>query len=268
MKRLNIVTTTYNDAHKYLIETIQSIKRQVFKGLNVEIIHTIVDDGTTCNESLNYLNKIDRLKNVNLISQDNKGLAAARNKGVTSSESDFILPLDADDLIHPCLLDLLIKELEKVKGKNKIAFSNWVSFGAYKRMIKVRLPTPYTIRYSNYLPVSALIPTDLCLENPYDEKMIYGCEDWELWIRLICKGCNLKHSSLYGYFHREHKSNMTDNTLSKVKDISEYIRKKHKHFYSLNYDREVKVKFKPSLYDYLRCNTSPLIRKNIIKFIK
>ena len=146
---------------------------------NIEII--IVNDGSTSIESINYLEKIEGLKSINFISQKNSGLSAARNKGIESISSDYILPLDADDLIHPCLLEILIKEMKKTKNNNKIAFSNWASFGEYKRMIKVRQPTPYTIRYTNYLPVTVLMPTQLCLDNKYDENMIYDDKtetDW------------------------------------------------------------------------------------------
>ena len=268
MKRINIVTTTYNDAHKYLIETIQSVNRQVFSNSQHEIIHTIVNDGSTSIESINYLEKIEGLKSINFISQKNSGLSAARNKGIESVSSDYILPLDADDLIHPCLLEILIKEMTKTKNNNKIAFSNWASFGAYKRMIKVRQPTPYTIRYTNYLPVTVLMPTQLCLDNKYDENMNYGCEDWELWIRLICSGCSLLHNSLYGYYHREHSVNMTDKTLNKMSLIRQYIKEKHQNLYSYEYNKTARKKFKPSIYDNLRCQTSPLLRRSIISLIR
>ena len=107
MKRINVITTTYNDAHKYLIETIESVKKQEFNKSKIEILHTIVDDGSTNKESLKYLEKINKKYGLDIISQENMGLAGARNTAIDSIESDYILPLDADDIIDPLFVDNL-----------------------------------------------------------------------------------------------------------------------------------------------------------------
>ena len=201
IKRVNIITPTYNDSHLFLLDTILSVQRQIMNNNRVEIMHTIIDDGSNNKESVEFLNKIEKIKSVRLLHQSNKGLAAARNTGINSACSDYIIPLDSDDLINPCYVDILISKLKSTKSKNKISYSNWLSFGRYNRFIEVRKTTPYNIRFANYLPVSALIPTPLALANPYDEKMLQGCEDWDLWIRLICNGCFTSHSEFFGFYH-------------------------------------------------------------------
>ena len=52
MIRFNIITPTFNDSHKYLIDTIAAVSGQIYDTNKIEVIHTIVDDGS---QSLNRL---------------------------------------------------------------------------------------------------------------------------------------------------------------------------------------------------------------------
>ena len=94
--------------------------------------------------------------------------------------------------------------MKLTNSDNSLAYTNWASFGRYKRFVEVRRATPYNIRLANYLPVSLMMPTNLVINNPYDEKIQKGCEDWELWICLICKGCKTSHAKIL-FFHRSIK---------------------------------------------------------------
>ena len=151
---------------------------------------------------------------------------------------------------------------------NSLAYTNWASFGRYKRFIEVREANPYNIRLANYLPVSLMLPTNLAINNPYDENMLLGCEDWELWIRLICNGCKTSHARILGFFHREHQKNMTADTLSKFSEIKYYLKQKHPSLYSKNYDDKQKKLFPPSLYDMFRTKTNPNYRYLLISKLK
>ena len=104
MIRFNIVTPTFNDAHKYLIDTIAAVSGQIYDTSNIEVVHTIVDDGSDSIDALSFIERLSDSSLVNIVSQANCGLPAARNTAINSIQSDYILPLDSDDLIHPCLI--------------------------------------------------------------------------------------------------------------------------------------------------------------------
>ena len=53
LKRVNIITPTYNDSHRFLIDTILSVQRQVKNENKFEIVHTIIDDGSSDKQSIN-----------------------------------------------------------------------------------------------------------------------------------------------------------------------------------------------------------------------
>ncbi len=276
MKRIHIVTTTFNDAHKYLMETMESVKNQKLIDKNIELKHTIVDDGTDNEESLKQLEIIKKKFDVSIIRQANQGLAGARNTGILNYDSDFVFPLDSDDLISADFFQKIGELILNNDFKNSLIFTNWKSFGKYKRNMKVKLPTAYTIRYANYLPVSSLIPTEILTKYKYDRQMNLGFEDWELWIRLICGGIKLSHLEFYGFFHREQKNNLTSKAFLNFKKNYEYIRSKNKEFYTNEYETWSKNNFPPDLVDYLKISIDPrykffiiqnlLILKNIFNF--
>lgn len=99
----SIIIPLYNKAN-YIVETLKSITNQSFK--DFEII--IVNDGST-DHSLNiattYLKKTTT--SYNIVTQENKGLPATRNKGISLAKGNIIALLDADDLWHTQCLETL-----------------------------------------------------------------------------------------------------------------------------------------------------------------
>ncbi|MEQ8753387.1 MAG: glycosyltransferase family 2 protein [Coleofasciculus sp. G1-WW12-02] len=88
---VSIIIPTYNTA-KYLPNTIESILQQDYQA--IEII--VVDDGST-DDTVTVLRKY--LTRINYIHQGNSGESKARNTGIKSSKGDFLMFVDADDLL-------------------------------------------------------------------------------------------------------------------------------------------------------------------------
>ena len=101
MKELvSIVVPCYKQAH-YLEQSLQSVLEQTYT--NWECL--IVNDGSPDNTEQianKWCKKDLRFK---YIFQENGGLSSARNKGISNASGSFILPLDADDLIHKNYLE-------------------------------------------------------------------------------------------------------------------------------------------------------------------
>lgn len=100
MPKISVILPVYNKA-KYLQATLDSIFAQTFT--DFEII--AVNDGST-DASLNILesNQDSRLL---IYNQENNGLSAARNAGITAVSSEIIALIDADDLWLPDHLETL-----------------------------------------------------------------------------------------------------------------------------------------------------------------
>ncbi len=87
----SIIIPAYN-VGEYIEETLQSVYNQTF--LDFEII--VINDGSTDSTATKLLKQVDpRLR---VISQQNQGVSAARNRGIKESRGEFVAFLDADDL--------------------------------------------------------------------------------------------------------------------------------------------------------------------------
>lgn len=114
----SIILPVYN-VEKYLKACLDSIYNQTFQ--DFEII--AVNDGST-DGSLGILNDYrDKYGKMVVISQDNRGLSAARNVGLLYAEGEYICYVDSDDVIF-------LRMLEKVYSH----FDNTVDIVAYNHI--------------------------------------------------------------------------------------------------------------------------------------
>ena len=93
---VGVVITTYNHAH-FLDEAMASVFSQQPSPDAV----IVVDDGSSDDPAT----VVRRFPEAQLLRQQNRGLAAARNAGVQALDSEFVLFLDADDRLEPGALD-------------------------------------------------------------------------------------------------------------------------------------------------------------------
>lgn len=93
MARVAVIIPARNCAN-FILLTLHYALRQDFKDLEI----VVVNDGSTDN-LLEVLDGID--SRVRIITQANAGMSAARNRGISDSDSEFIALLDADDIWHP-----------------------------------------------------------------------------------------------------------------------------------------------------------------------
>ena len=101
---VSIIIPCYN-ASEYIAKTLSSVAKQTH--LEYEVI--IVDDGSTDN-SKEIILKSDSLK-TKYFFKENEGVSKARNYGLTKTNGEFILFLDADDLLNPNFLKDRISSL-------------------------------------------------------------------------------------------------------------------------------------------------------------
>ena len=106
--KFSIITVTYN-AEKVLEDTIQSVIFQTYR--NVEYI---IVDGASKDHTLEIVNKYhDRINKV--ISETDKGLYDAMNKGIQLATGDYLCFLNAGDKFHDS--ETLQKIVHTLKGQ-------------------------------------------------------------------------------------------------------------------------------------------------------
>lgn len=96
MPKLDVIIPIYN-VEGYLKRSLDSVLAQTFEDINI----ICVDDGSS-DHSAEILKEYEKKDNrIKVITQQNQGLAAARNSGLKNSSSELIMFLDSDDYYHP-----------------------------------------------------------------------------------------------------------------------------------------------------------------------
>ncbi|MEQ9969525.1 glycosyltransferase family 2 protein [Pectobacterium parvum] len=98
--KISVVVPAFN-SEKTIIDSLKSILNQGFSSDEIEII--IINDGSsdfTVNK-INYFKNEYDIYDIQIIDQENYGVATARNNGVKLSSGDYIAFLDSDDIWMP-----------------------------------------------------------------------------------------------------------------------------------------------------------------------
>tara|TARA_R110002020_G_scaffold279756_8_gene495545 strand:- start:73 stop:1083 length:1011 start_codon:yes stop_codon:yes gene_type:complete len=106
---LSIIIPVYN-GEEFIGNCLKSLLNQGLHLTQYEII--VIDDGSSDNSRSIVLDFIKQNSNIQIYSQENKGLSASRNIGMEMAKGKYLYFLDADDYLAANVLDELIKYLE------------------------------------------------------------------------------------------------------------------------------------------------------------
>jgi len=175
-KLVSIIVPCYKQAH-FLEESLGSVMNQTYN--NWECI--IVNDGSpdeTDRVALKWTAKDERFK---YLEQKNKGLSGARNAGIEICEGEYILPLDADDILDKEYLKIIVPEI--LKQPEAAVISCYTKFfqGNTNTIVGELKPengTVTSLLYQNQLVATSLFRKASWKQvGGYDETMKKGFED-------------------------------------------------------------------------------------------
>jgi len=171
------------DMDEYLLEAVQSALTQI--QVNVELI--VVDDGSTNPGALQLVDE-QCWPCIRVFRQENAGPAAARNRGIAEATGEYILPLDADDLLDPTYAAKAAAVLDKQPDVG-IVYCRAAKFGAEEGPWNLPEFSPDELALGNVIFVSAMFrKADWKLVGGFDESLRHGMEDYDFWIRLVHAG--------------------------------------------------------------------------------
>jgi len=181
--KVSVIIPLYNQK-QYVGEAIGSILNQTYP--NIEII--VVNDGSTDNP-FSVLEKYK--KNIILINQENKGLAAVRNTGLKNCSGEYIQFLDADDEWLPEKLEKQLIKFQNSSERVSVIYNGffYVSEKSGKIVSEI-MPTLRGNVYTNLLESCILgSPTPLikkrCFrKSGFFDETLPSRQDWDMWIRL------------------------------------------------------------------------------------
>lgn len=222
---VSVVIPVYN-AKEYLEETIESVVNQSYK--NIEII--LVNNCSTDKDTITLLKRLSNLYKV--VESEIKGLAQARNDGIQEASGEFILPLDADDLLKPDFVKRCI-HLFQEKPELSLVRTHIELFGKKKGTIIFEEYLFAKLLARNLMTATSMFKKrDWERIGGYDNSFNICFEDWEFWINLLKDGGEVGtvDDTLFRYRIRKN-SMMHSLNLVKLKEVRKNIWEKHKSLY-------------------------------------
>lgn len=214
--KFSIITVTYN-AGKVLEDTIQSVVFQTYR--NVEYI--IVDGGSTDN-TLDVVHKYqERISKV--ISEPDKGLYDAMNKGIRMATGDYLCFLNAGDELHEN--ETLQKIVYTLKGKElpDVIYGETAIVDEEGHFLHMRrLSTPEHLHWKSFKEgmlvchQAFFARRELALANPYDLRYRFSADfDWCIRIMKQSKNLHNTHLTLIDYLNegmttQNHKASLKE----------------------------------------------------------
>lgn len=227
---VSIIMPVYN-GEAFLAQAIDSVLAQRYE--NWELI--IVDDGSTDNTASIIGAYADR--RILAVSQDNRGQAAALNRGLDLAAGDYITTLDADDWYAPNSLSDRVSFLEQhrrmgavygdgyycsIDGQPICRFSQNRINGVFGDVYDQLIVSPFFGTGANVMIRRQVLDEQ---QLRYDESIAWG-QDHDFYIRLA-------ERTMFGLidaiivWYRIHEANMTM-SMSAGRRIEDALRTKYK----------------------------------------
>ena len=104
---VSVIIPVYN-MEEYLHNCIKSILRQTYS--NFEIL--LIDDGSTDQSKSLCINWEKRDNRIRFFYHDNHGVSYTRNRGLKESRGEYIIFIDADDIVFEKYIEMMLKPYE------------------------------------------------------------------------------------------------------------------------------------------------------------
>ena len=204
---ISVIIPAYNQAD-YVSQAIQSVLSQT--NPNYELV--VVNDGST-DETPQILSQFQDPR-IRVISQPNRGLAAARNAGIRESSAPLIALLDSDDYFLPDKLaiqsEYLLQHPEIGMVGGGIQIVNHAG-----EILKQIINKPDGLDLQGLLFANPFVPSSIMIRRQWFDRVgtfdenLRACEDWDMWLRIGYAGCLFAWVDYPVVAYRQHQGQMT-----------------------------------------------------------
>jgi glycosyltransferase involved in cell wall biosynthesis len=182
---VSVLIPHYNQA-RFLGECVNSVWTQTYP--NVEIV--VVDDCSTEHDTATVLEELEEQDDVTVLRlEENGGPSRARNRGLERCSGRYVLPLDADNLLLPEAIEVLVEQLSTAGEDVGFIYPKLQFFGNREDYYEPPPYNVYTLFHGNFCDTCSLIDRQVFDAGlRYREEIFLGHEDWEFVLRLAAHG--------------------------------------------------------------------------------
>lgn len=212
---VSILMPVHNE-ERYLPAALASVQRQTFSAWEM----VAVDDGST-DATAQILAQTARTDpRIRIISQQNQGIVAALNRGLSACRTSLVARMDGDDICHPRRLEL---QLQAMRENPQI---DLVACGV-RHFPRPQLQDGMKAyeAWQNALVEHEEIERDLYVESPFAHpsvlfrrravveaggyRAVGWAEDYDLWLRLASSGARFTRLPERLFFWRDRPERLT-----------------------------------------------------------
>jgi glycosyltransferase involved in cell wall biosynthesis len=186
-----IITASYNNSVT-LRETLQSVNKQTFGDLE----HLVIDGGSA-DDTHGTLREYERKYNLSWISEKDRGIADALNKGVAKSHGVYLLVIQADDrLVDESVLETVFPLLRD-EGCDIHSFPIILDHPEFGKSLRRPIPILWWNRFKFIFPHQGTFVHRRVFERIGGFKEVFSIAmDYDFFYRAILADCTVR-------FHRE-----------------------------------------------------------------
>lgn len=175
---ISVIIPLYN-REKTIVKTLRSLEEQTYQDLEV----IIVNDGSTDDSEkavVKYLSQSKSSIHFYFYNQKNQGAPAARNRGLKEAKGEYLLFCDADAILKPEALAIMLANLE---ANQEISYV-YSSFNWGKKLFKLDEFNPERLKQMPYIHSLSLIRRSDFPVGGWDVN-IKKFQDWDLWLTML-----------------------------------------------------------------------------------
>ena len=224
MPTISIIIPTFNRPH-FLAKALASVREQTFK--DWECI--VIDDGSAESAQTTVESAAD--KRVRYVRQMGKGRSAARNKGISLSDGEFIAFLDDDDWFLPNKLQQQLEYLQvhqSVDGvvsgvlytdQNDSINGKWAGWLSQPNLTLPACLLALPVQIGAILFRRRVFDQ---MSQWFDQKFHFG-EDTDFLLRVIHNGFDLQWLKTFVSVYRQHDGNSQGNRVEYAKAMIQVL---------------------------------------------
>jgi glycosyltransferase involved in cell wall biosynthesis len=224
--KVSVLIPCYQHGH-LLAQAVESVLRQSYQ--NYEII--IVNDGSTDNTHQVAQEYTQRYpQRIKYLYQEQQGQVAARKNGSALIRGEFLITLDADDLLAPSMMAKCVESLSKNPEAAAVASNVWMMAEDGQTILgqldQSEVPSwPNILEHNTWGGIAGIMIRSQSLQKVgwFNFDGTAGGEDWDIWIRFARSRQKLLHIPDFLAQYRQNCSSHSRQGLRVLKGILQVL---------------------------------------------